>query len=106
MIMQTGADHPWLLPAAILGVIGISLQGAKAAWDLYLGVVSKKGASSSARLQEANSAMSFIDGLPLDPTQKAVYKMEVAGLLRQKAEVLKMYEVVQRAIATAGGIMD
>ena len=102
--MQTiSAEHPWLLPAAILGVLGITLQGAKAAWDLYLGISAKQGSSNAARLQEATAAMSFIEGLPLDQTQKAVLKMDIVRLLQQKAEIEKVYEVVQRAIGLAGG---
>jgi 1-deoxy-D-xylulose 5-phosphate reductoisomerase len=94
--------NAWLLPAAIVGVSGLALQGAKAGWDMYLGIANRNSALNGARLQEATASMNFIEVLPLDQTQKALYKLEIVRLLQGAAEVQKIYEVVQKAMRAAG----
>jgi hypothetical protein len=93
-----GADHPWLLPAAIVGVAGLALQGVKAGWDLYLSVKAKANSSRSVRLQETNALLTFIDELPLDDTKKLGYKLQIVRAFQTDVSITAMYGILDAAI--------
>lgn len=92
------AEHPWLLPAAIIGVAGLALQGIKAAWDLSLSIKTKANSSRAVRLQETNALLNFIDGLPLDDTKKLGYKLEIVQTFQSGADFDALYGVAEKAI--------
>lgn len=97
------AEHPWLLPAAIVGVAGLALQGVKAGWDLYLSIKAKANSARAVRLQETNALLTFIDELPLDDTKKLGFKLDLVRAFQSGATITAMYSLVDAAIRSCSG---
>ena len=54
----------WLAPAIVLGTIGLTIQGAKAAWDLFVSIGQRKSEEETLRLQWLGALLTVVDAIP------------------------------------------
>ena len=80
-------QNSWLVPSVIIGLIGVSVQGVKAGWDLFLSIKNHSRSNTALQLQEISSLMNLLEGLPLPPARRAVWKVKLAGIIQRKEPV-------------------
>ena len=93
----------WLVPTVIVGALGLLVQGIKAGWDLGMSVKSHRNTQNGLRLQEVNALMNLVAGLPLAEARKAVWKVKLVRLIREKKPMEEVYGSLEELISEVTG---
>lgn len=100
---MSAAINVWLVPTVIVGALGLLVQGIKAAWDLVMSVKSHRNTQNGLRLQEVNALMNLVAGLPLAEARKAVWKVKLVRLIREKKPMEEVYGSLEELISEVTG---
>ncbi len=84
-------QNVWLVPSVIVALVGVSVQGIKAGWDLFFSIKNHSKSNAALQLQEISSLMNLLEGLPLPPARRAMWKVKLAGIIQRKESVSTIY---------------
>jgi hypothetical protein len=93
------SNNPWFAPAIILAALGLSVQGIKAGWDLFMSIRTHSNSTNALRLHEVGALMNLLAGLPLAEARKAVWKVRLVKLIRDKAPMAEVYKGLEELVS-------
>jgi hypothetical protein len=88
----------WLLPSVIVGAAGLLVQGIKSGWDLIMAIRTSRNTRAALRLQELNAIIHLIEGLPLPPSQKDLWKVRLVDSIRKNTPLTEIYKSLDKLV--------
>jgi hypothetical protein len=88
--MEPITENLWLVPAILVAIFGLLLQGIKAGWDLWFSIRNNKISQETTAFQRLSTFLTFAEGLPLMDTEKTSLKLDLinATIKCYKADLL------------------
>ncbi len=75
--MESIPASSWIVPTVVVAIIGVLLQGIKAAWDLIISIKDQETAKETETLNRICTFMAFVDGMPIPSAEKTALKIDL-----------------------------
>ncbi len=88
--MEAVLSNPWFVPAVLIAIIGLFLQGLKAGWDLWFSIRNQSRSQENITFQRLSTFLAVVEGIPISDPEKLGLKLRMIRetLTNKKANLL------------------